>query len=86
MEDKKREEIWLSFKGFNTEFKSSKKVQRFGLVRFRDKKKEKQQQKSTLVKDFKLGRYIFVNFESRVHKTCWIQNLCLLYNAIFLIY
>jgi len=38
----KREGIWLKSKGFNTEFKSLEKVQKFGFVRFRDKKKEKQ--------------------------------------------
>jgi hypothetical protein len=38
---RKREEIWLRSRGFNTQFKSLEKVQRFGLVGFRDKKKEK---------------------------------------------
>jgi hypothetical protein len=52
----------------NTKFKSLEKVQRFGLVRFRDKKNENQQQKSTLIEDFKLGRYTFANFESGVYE------------------
>lgn len=70
----KSEEIWLRSEGFNTEFKSLEKVQKFGLIRFRDKKKEKQQQKSTPIEDFKLGRQTFTNFENGVHETYWIQN------------
>jgi hypothetical protein len=58
----------------NTEFKSLEKVQRFGLVRFRDKKNKNQQQKSTPTEDFKLERYTFANFESGVHEAYWIQN------------
>jgi hypothetical protein len=63
--------------------RARKKVQRFGFIGFRNKKKEKQQHKSTPIKDFKLERYNFANFKSEVHEVARFKTICLMYNAMF---
>ena len=63
-----REEMWLRSKGFNIEFKSSKRFKGLALMGSKRRRKKKQQQKSTPIDDFKLGRYTIANFKSGVHE------------------
>jgi hypothetical protein len=45
------------------------------------RKKECSIRNPLLFEDFKLGRYILANLESKVHEACWIDFCCL--NAMF---